>query len=153
MKNVHDFFSENRRGDFFFTGLPEVPLEIIHIFFDEVHADITLLAGFLESGAYLTAIEYLSSPVLFDDHDGNVLDVLVGGESPVAHETLSTPANDISILAYSRINNFVVNFATKWTLHNSPLYVVPVRPSDVELNNSDTRLCQHLFGHGVCIAR
>jgi hypothetical protein len=45
--------------------------------------------------------------------------MLIGCEPPITHEALPAPANDMAVLTHPGINDFIVNLAAKWTLHES----------------------------------
>ena len=45
--------------------------------------------------------------------------MFIGGKSPATYDTLPASPDDVPIFTQSRVDHFVVNFRTKWTLHES----------------------------------
>jgi len=119
VQGCHDFFTDHGRRNFLFPCFAKVSFNLVHVLLDQVHADIPFLARFLDSRAHLFTMEDFPAPILLDDHNGNLFDVLVGREPAAAQEALPAPADHAPVLANPGIDNLVVDLPAKWTLHKS----------------------------------
>ena len=117
MELSHYFFADNPGWNLFFAGFAQIPLQIIDEVLNGIHADIQLLTGALHSLAYLGAAENFPAAVLFDDHDGDLFDVLIGSKSTGTFDTLPATTNDAAVLADPGIDHLVIELTAKRTLH------------------------------------
>ena len=64
-------------------------------------------------------IELLPPPILFDNHIGNLVDALVGGEALLAGEALTTPPDGIALFALAGIDDAILYVPAEGTSHFS----------------------------------
>ena len=62
-------------------------------------------------------IEERLAGFFLDDHVGNFVDALIGGETPAALQAFTTAADEVARLCFARIDDFVVGERTERALH------------------------------------
>ena len=81
-----------------------------------------LLAGLREAHAQLVAVEPLAPAVVLDDHVGDLLDRLVGGEPAAAGGALPPAPDHLALPALARIHDTVVYGRAERALHPPRAY-------------------------------
>src|SRR6185437_15954653 len=66
-------------------------------------------------------LEFLAAAVFLDDHVGNFIQALIGGEALLATLTFASPPDGIGFLAFARIDNSVLCESTVGALHRYSL--------------------------------
>ena len=113
----HGFLTDNRGGQFLFADFTQVSFQVVNKFFDNIHADVTFLTGLFYPATHLFPVKDLATPVLFNDHDGNLFNVLVGCKPTAAINAFPAPSNRTGILAQPGIDYLVISFAAIRTFH------------------------------------
>src|SRR6185295_3826133 len=75
------------------------------------------LARLEQAAQQLLAAELLARAVVLDDHVGDVLDLLVGGEAPAAAQALAPAADGGTVAALPGVHHPVVVLGAEGTLH------------------------------------
>src|SRR5262247_973704 len=102
MKLFHQLFAHDSALDFSFTHFLNTFLNAISHVFDSGGTDRPFLAGLLETGENLIAIEGLPSSVLLHHHGKNFFDAFIGGIATLAAEAFASAANNLAFLRHAR---------------------------------------------------
>ena len=79
--------------------------------------DFALLAGMEQAGEDLLAVEVFAAAVFLDDHVGDFVEALVGGEALVAAFALAAAADGVGFLALAAVDDLVFSEAAVRTFH------------------------------------
>ena len=78
-----------------------------------------LLASFQQSLQNLLTLETLAAAVFLDDHVGNFVDALVGGEAAATFQAFAAAADGVAGAAFAGINDLVVHVRAERALHSA----------------------------------
>src|SRR5215203_112386 len=84
-----------------------------------LQGDRPLLARLEQAAEELLAAELLARAVVLDDHVGDILDLLVGGEAPAAAQALAAAADGRAVAALPRVDHPVAVFGAKGAPHRA----------------------------------
>ncbi len=108
LEALHDELADGAGGA---LALGRVDDEGFGLVDDVLHlggGDVALLAGVQQAGEDLLAVEFLAAAVLLDDHVGDFVDALVGGEALVAALALAAAADGVGFLAFAGVDDPVL---------------------------------------------
>ncbi len=127
LETVHYLFSYERTGDFFFIDGLEGLFDLLDQILSALNTYRSLFAGLFESMKDLEPVKGFSPVVLLDNMGQDIFYSLITGKAPLTFQAFAPAANDITVLALSGIDYFIVDMITKWTTHsdNSLLMVRP----------------------------
>ena len=108
----------NRAGRAFALGrINNESLRFIYHALQLEGGDIAFLAGLHQSAENFLAIEFLTPPILLDDHVWDLVDALIRGEALVASLTFASPADGLGFLALARVYDAVLGKSTVGAFH------------------------------------
>uniref|UniRef100_E6QHK5 Uncharacterized protein n=1 Tax=mine drainage metagenome TaxID=410659 RepID=E6QHK5_9ZZZZ len=84
--------------------------------------DGAFFAGAEQTAEDFVAVEFFATAVLFDDHVGDFVDALVGGEAALALLAFAATTDGVRILAFAAVNDAVLGKTTKRALHRFLFY-------------------------------
>src|SRR5207244_10962266 len=78
---------------------------------------LPVLARVKQPGPGFRSVASFAAPVLLDHHVGDFIDAFVTRKPPLACQALAPPANGIALLAFTRIDDFILQMAAERALH------------------------------------
>src|SRR5713226_591436 len=121
---LHDQFSDLRGGQLAFRGVVYHAFDFVHDSFEFGRRHRSLLASLEQPLQNLSTLKPFPAPVFLDDHVGDFVNALVGGEAASAFEALAAAANGVAGAAFAGVNHLIVHVRAERTLHS----VVSPRP-------------------------
>src|SRR5216683_5341031 len=115
---VHNHFADFGGGELALGGLVHHAFDFVDDGFEFGRWHRPLFAGFQQALENFLALEAFAAAVLLDDHVGNFVDALIGGEAAAAFEAFAAAANGVAGAAFARINHLVVHVRTERALHS-----------------------------------
>jgi hypothetical protein len=113
----HEELADFGGGSLSFGGVHEEGFGFIDEVFEFCGGDGSFFAGAEESVEDFAAFEFFAAAIFFDDHVGDFVDALVGGEAFVASLTLAASADGVSFFAFARVNDAVLGEPAIRALH------------------------------------
>jgi len=114
---VHDELADLGGGAFALGCVHEEGLACVDDGLEPRGGDGALFAGAQQAAENLLALKALAAAVFFDDHVGNFVDALVGGEAAVALLAFTAAADGVGLFAFARVDYAVLSESAEWTLH------------------------------------
>jgi len=98
---LHDELADFAGGAFALGGVHEEGLSGVDNFFQLAGGDGAFFAGAEQAAQNFLAVEALAAAVFLDDHVGNLVDALVGGETAGTALALSPAADGVGLFAFA----------------------------------------------------
>src|SRR5260370_7568599 len=129
LQAVHDHFADFGGGQLALGGFVHDAFDFVNDAFKLGRRHRPFFAGFQQALQNFLALEAFATAILLDDHVGNFVDALVGGEAASTFEAFAAAANGVAAAAFARINHLVVYVRTERAFHSedSP-WRIPVSP-------------------------
>ena len=114
---VHDELANGRRRALALGRVDDEGFDGVDDLLHLGDGDFAFLAGVEQAGEDLLAIEVFAAAVFLDDHIGDFVEALVGGEAFVAALALAATADGVGFLALAAVNHLVFGEAALGTFH------------------------------------
>src|SRR5262249_30699466 len=116
---LHDPLADRARGDLPLRVVLHHLLDLVDDRREGLRRHRALLAGAVEPGHELLAVERLPPAVLLDDEVRDLLDPLVRGEPAAAGEALPAPADRVPRPRLARVHDLVLEMTAERALHRA----------------------------------
>src|SRR5258708_15056961 len=116
---VHDHFADFGGGELAFGGFVHDAFDFVDDAFEFRRGHRALLAGLQQALQNFLTFETLAAAIFLDDHVGDFVDSLVGGEAAAAFEAFAAAANGIAAAAFAGINHLVVDVRAERAFHSA----------------------------------
>src|ERR1700684_282013 len=127
---VHDHLADFGGGQLALGRVVHHAFDVVDDRFEFRRRHRALFARLQQSLQNFLAFEPFAAAIFFDDHVGNFIDALVGGEAAAALQAFAAAANRVAGTAFARIDYLVIDVGTERALHSagSPrrIYALPL---------------------------
>src|SRR5580698_1072425 len=113
----HDQLADLAGGALAFRGVHQIALSRVDDGFKLAGRDGAFFAGAEKAAQNFLPIEALAAAVFFNDHVGDLVDALVGGEAAVAAFALAAAADGVGLFALARVDDAILPETAIGTFH------------------------------------
>ena len=142
---LHDDLADKGTADLLLHHVVQASFDLGHDGFHLFHGDRALFAGSYDAVQHLVAVEGFTAAVPLDHHEEDFFHLLVRGKALAAFFAFSAPADGMTLLGRTGVDDFGIRGFTKRTFH--------IRSPDCSIVHKNVAIILPLYAISCGLAR